>query len=165
MQRFVLFLGFPTYSLSVVLATLLLSTGVGSALSGRVRSKPIRGIVVAAATLGLFVAALVYGLPPVLTGLLDQSLPIRVAVTTVALFPLGLLLGMFFPLGIRLVEAFDGRLVPWAWAVNGCTTVVGTIVAAMLGMSIGFSAVMLTAAALYVGSACALAALHERTPA
>jgi hypothetical protein len=64
---------------------------------------------------------------------------------------------MFFPLGIRLVERIDRRLVPWAWAVNGCTSVVGTVLAAMLGMTVGFTVVMLSAIGLYLAGALALA--------
>ncbi len=156
MQRFVLMLGFPTYSLSVVLCTLLLATGAGSALSTRLADQPARAVLASAAALALVVLLEVFALPPLFAVVLDRPLAFRIAISVAALFPVGMLLGMFFPLGIRVVDRLDHRLVPWAWAVNGCTTVVGTVLAAMLGMSIGFTAVMIAAAALYLGGALAL---------
>jgi hypothetical protein len=99
---------------------------------------------------------LVVALPWIFAAALDRSLGVRIVVSVAVLFPLGILLGMFFPLGIRVVEGIDRRLVPWAWAVNGCTTVIGTVVAAMLGMTVGFTVVMLLAAGLYVAGSLAL---------
>lgn len=165
MQRFVLFLGFPTYSLSVVLFTLLLATGAGSFVSTRVTSRPARAVLAAAAMLAAVVLLLIVALPPLFTTLLDRSLAVRIVTSVVVLTPLGILLGMFFPLGIRALETVDRRLVPWAWAVNGCTTVVGTIVAAILGMTVGFTVVMVTAAVLYLGGALALARFESAAAA
>ena len=156
MQRFALFLGFPTYSLSVVLFTLLLATGTGSALSTRLTNRPAPMIVASALLLSVVVALQILVLPGLLEALLDRSLALRIAISFVALFPLGLVLGMFFPLGIRVVEEVDRRLVPWAWAVNGCATVIGTVLAAMLGMTVGFTIVTIAAAGLYVAGALAL---------
>jgi SAM-dependent methyltransferase len=156
LQRFVLFLGYPTYSLSVVLFALLLSTGLGSALSTRLRApladKPLRLV----PFLGLLVAAATYGLPTLLAATLDQPLASRIAIAVALLMPVGATLGMFLPLGLRALEQTDPRLIPWAWAVNGCATVIGTICAVMLAMAYGFPSVMLLAVGIYLAGAIAL---------
>jgi len=96
--------------------------------------------------------------PRVFDALLGAPLPLRIAVSIGLIVPLGLVLGSFFPLGIRLAERVNPRLVPWAWAVNGCATVVGTLVAVMAGMTWSFTAVALAALALYVGGVLGLRA-------
>ncbi len=156
LQRFVLFLGFPTYSLSVVLFALLVSTGLGSALSGRLSAPFAPKALPAALALAVATIVFIVASPSLFAVLLVQPLWVRVAVTVAVLAPLGLILGMFFPIGIRTVEAIDPRLVPWAWAINGCTTVVGTIAAVMLAMALGFDTVMLIAVAIYITGALAL---------
>src|SRR5262249_32631516 len=138
-QRFVLFLGYPTYSLTVVMLSLLVSTGVGSLASERVRD----GLAAALPRRLLLLIALVAGwlalAPQVFAGLLGAALWLRVAVSIALLLPLGLVLGGFFPLGIRLASREHAQLVPWAWAVNGCATVIGTLVAVMAGMTWSFT--------------------------
>ena len=155
-QRFVLFLGYPTYSLTVVMLSLLVSTGIGSLLTERVTSRfelrlPLRlvGLVVLA---GL----LVYGAPLVFARLLGAPLALRIAVSIALLVPLGLVLGGFFPLGIRIAERANPRLVPWAWAVNGCASVIGTLVAVIVGMSSSFTTVTVLAVGVYTAGVLAL---------
>jgi hypothetical protein len=158
LQRFVLFLGFPTYSLSVVLFALLLSTGTGSLLSARVfgggRVQPITAAIV----LAVLVAAFELFAPAVFHATLPASLAERIAISVAMIAPIGLVLGVFFPAGIRIVEATDARLVAWAWAVNGCTTVIGTILAVMLAMAAGFRVASLAAVLLYLCGATAMSA-------
>ena len=149
MQRFVLFLGFPTYSLSVVLFSLLTYTGIGSACSGFLRPPLGRTLTVLGAALAVYTAALLVGFPVVFDAFLRSALAARIVVAMLLIAPLGVLLGMFFPLGIRAVEHVDVRLVPWAWAINGCATVIGTILAVMVAMVTGFDVVMIAALATY----------------
>ena len=157
LQRFVLFLGFPTYSLSVVLFSLLLWTGLGSALSSLVPARSPRAFVLASAALVLLVCAFQLLGRPVLAAHLSSDLPVRIAIAAALLMPFGVVLWMFFPLGLRVVQALDTHLVPWAWGINACATVVGTIASAMLAMSFGFDVVMLGATLLYAGGAVAIA--------
>ncbi len=157
MQRFVLFLGFPTYSLSVVLFCLLTFTGIGSALSTRLIGRPERGLPVLVVALVAVVAVLHNVLPWIFATYLKEPLPWRILMTVLVFAPLGTLLGMFFPLGIRVVERIDHRLVPWAWGINGVTSVVGTITSVMLAMAYGFTAVMVLSLAIYIVGAIGLA--------
>jgi hypothetical protein len=164
-QRFVLFLGYPTYSLTVVMLSLLLSTGVGSLATERVRGSLAGALPTRLALLLLLVAAWLALVPHVFDALLGAPFPTRVAVSVALIVPLGLVLGSFFPLGIRMAERTNAKLVPWAWAVNGCATVIGTLVAVMAGMTWSFTAVTLVAMAVYVVGVCALWAVERKTPA
>jgi len=164
-QRFVLFLGYPTYSLTVVMLSLLVSTGVGSLATERVRGPLARALPVRLAWLLLLVAAWLGAVPSVFDALLGAPFPARVAVSVALLVPLGLVLGSFFPLGIRLAERTNPLLVPWAWAVNGCATVIGTLVAVMAGMTWSFTVVTLVAMAAYVVGITALWTVERNAPA
>jgi hypothetical protein len=148
-QKFVLFLGYPTYSLTVVLFSLLTSSGIGSFFTGRMTLAPERRLVpllvVLAGISGLYLAAL----PALFQTFLGSPLAVRVVIASVALVPLGLVMGMFFPTGIQIVRRRHESFVPWAWGINGCASVVGTVLAVVLAMAFGFRAVTLFAIALY----------------
>jgi hypothetical protein len=74
----------------------------------------------------------------------------RIAVALLSLLPVGLMLGVPFATGLRYLEEYDARLIPWAWGINGLTSVMGSILAIILAMRIGFTAVVLLAAATYL---------------
>ncbi len=154
LQRFILYLGQPAYAITVVLFSLLLFSGIGSRLSGRI---PLR------AGLGAL-TALILAAPPLLSALFNASLGLplaaRLAVAAFALAPLGLLMGMPFPAGIRMLAAGEHQSgdppsagsVPWVWAVNGAASVIAPILAALLALSLGFSAVLRIGALCYLGA-------------
>ncbi len=160
LQRFQLFLGPPIYTFSVVLAGLLTFTGLGSFASNRFQSASHRLLswlllaVVGTITLEILV------MPIVFNWALGFPLAWRVAVSIALLAPVGLLLGMPFPIGLRLLGGEDSLLVPWAWAINAFFTVIGSVSAMILGMILGFTAVEMIAAACY---ATALVAIAIRT--
>jgi hypothetical protein len=150
-QRFVLFLGFPTYALSVVLFALLLWTGVGSLLAGRIANRR-RGLALALVIACVLIAASAFGLHPLLEALIDLPFAARVTATIVLLAPLGIALGMPMPLGLsRLLELHpDG--VAWAWGVNGIASVVASAGAITVAIVAGFPAATLVALACYLGA-------------
>ncbi len=159
-QRFVLFVGYPTYSLTVVLFALLVWSGLGSALTARMTRPPEARFVpllFAVALLGLLYPI---ALPALFGAFLGRPFALRVAVTILVLAPLGLPLGMFFPSGIQIARRVDASFVPWAWAINACASVVATVLAVMLAMAYGFQVVTLAALGLY-----ALAVLGMRASA
>jgi hypothetical protein len=148
-QRFVLFLGFPTYALSVVLFSLLVFTGVGSQLSTRHRD-PRR---VLALDLGLVVLLLgvsAYGLQPLLRELVHLELPVRAAVSVALLAPFGIALGAPMPLGLRRLEGLYPNGVPFAWGVNGITSVFASVLGVAFAIYFGFAATTLLAAGCYL---------------
>ncbi|MBX3462918.1 MAG: hypothetical protein KF830_07090 [Planctomycetes bacterium] len=149
MQKLVIFLGHPTYALSVVLVSLLASAGVGSWLSGRiaeVRTRHLRLILLGIVVVVVANALAVNALLPLLLG---QPLPVRILVVVALLVPTGLVLGMPFPSGMRIVEAQCPQLLPWGWAVNAFFSVFGSIFCIVLSMGIGFTNVLLAAGAVY----------------
>jgi hypothetical protein len=156
LQRFSLFLGQPIYTFSVVLASLLISTGAGSYLANRIRSVSpnMLSLLLLAVVAAILLTSLVT--PPVLSWTLGLALPLRVAVTILLVAPLGMLLGVPFPTGLRLVSVQAAPLVPWAWAVNGFFTVIGSVGAMILGMALGFSAVLIVAAMCYLAALIAI---------
>ncbi|MBI4880415.1 MAG: hypothetical protein HY812_12270 [Planctomycetes bacterium] len=149
MQKLVVFLGHPTYSLSVVLTALLGSAGLGSFLGARIERLTRRNLLClmfALVALVLFtILAVNHGLP-LLIGL---PFWLRVASAVLLLMPLGLALGMPFPSGIRLVKELSPALLPWAWAINGLLSVFSSIFCIVLSMALGFTNVLLLAALVY----------------
>ncbi|PYS38505.1 MAG: hypothetical protein DMF71_16745 [Acidobacteria bacterium] len=81
----------------------------------------------------------------------------RVTLSVALLAPLGILLGMPFPTGMRIVSAEASALIPWSWGVNGFFTVIGTVTALILGMSFGFKTVLLVGALCYLIELAAIA--------
>jgi hypothetical protein len=150
MQRFILFLGQPIYAFTVVLASILLFSGVGSLASSRFSTHHTLPLLV--------VAILVYplGLPLLFQALLGAPMLLRLLATGLCLAPLGFLMGIPFPGGLECFRHRAPRLIPWAWAVNGCTSVLASILATMLALSAGFSWVLVAAAFAYAGAWAAL---------
>ena len=121
-QRFVLFLGFPTYALSVVLFSLLAFTGIGSLLSTRLGDAR-RTLIAALAFACILIAAAAFGLQPLLRALVEWPFAARVALSVVLLAPAGLALGMAMPIGLTRLAGLHPGAVPWGWAVNGIASV------------------------------------------
>ncbi len=151
LQRFVLLLGHPVYSLTVTLFSLLLGTGIGAALSRRVpearlRAWAARGLATVAL---LAVVTVVLGAP-----LVDWAMPfsraVRIAIAIATLVPIGVALGLPMPAGLRLLSAAAPDLVPWAWGLNGALSVLGATLAIFIAMNWGFAVTLLTAAGVYL---------------
>jgi hypothetical protein len=154
-QRFTLFLGYPTYSLTVILFSLLIFTGIGSYRTERVVDRP-REIRRMSVLLTVVVILYLLFLPAVLRLFLGTALPIRIAVTIVLMLPLGILMGAFFPNGVRIVRELHASFVPWGWAANGCASVVGTVLAVIMAITWSFQVVTVVALAFYIGGVASL---------
>jgi hypothetical protein len=160
LQRFAVYLGHPTYTLAIVLFSMLLFTGVGSLLSERIRLRPgTRAPLVPVSIAGaLAVTALL--LPPAIAATIGHGLLVRTAVVLAFAAPLSILLGMCFPIGVRLT-ASASSVVAWAWGVNGAFGVLASIVAVGLSIWIGIDANFWIAACLYFALAVPLRALSR----
>jgi spermidine synthase len=159
-QHLTLFLGYPTYSLTVTLFAILLSTGAGSFLSERIRLPRHRLLPLLFVALAVLVLAYQLVLGPVLDRGVGWPFALRVLVAVLALAPLGLVLGAFMPLGLRTVASVTPHgeaYVAWAWAVNGFCSVIASVLSTLLSMTLGFDAVMLLALGLYAVGIAALA--------
>jgi hypothetical protein len=152
-QRLHVVLGHPTYALVVVLAGLLVATGIGSALSESIVRTPRAASVVA-----LFAAALLASLPwlvidPFARATIASSFGVRVAWTGATAAGLGLVLGTLFPSGLRF--AGRDRATAVALAINGAAGVVGSVVAIIVSVAEGIPASFVLAGIIYaVAAAC-----------
>jgi hypothetical protein len=166
-QRLTLFLGYPTYSLTVTLASILIFTGVGAYLSARTLQRPGR---VTAVLFGAIVALTVFyqfALPPLTDGLLGWPLAGRILLAFAVLAPLGACLGYFMPLGLGAVATltkYPREYVAWGWAVNGFASVVGAVLTTILAMTFGFRVVLFLALAAYAIAVVALRGLTQEAP-
>ena len=142
-QRFILVLDKPVTALAVVLFAILLFSGLGSLTVGR---WPMQWAL--AGLIGL-IAVYPLLLEPVSRLALEQETWGRVALAVLALAPIGFLMGMPFAGGLGVVEAREQALVPWAWAINGSFSVISSVLAVMIALSWGFSAVLWLGAAAY----------------
>jgi hypothetical protein len=160
LQRFVLLLGHPVYSLTVTLLSLLVGTGLGSVVSRRAAQAALRRTA-AIACLGVMLIALVWGnaLPTIVRAAVGWPLPLRIALAAALMVPAGLVMGIPLPTGVRLVAAGQPQLVPWAWGINGALSVLGATLAVFIAMNWGFSITLLCGAATY---ACAAALIFRR---
>ena len=151
LQRFVLFLGHPVYSLTVTLFSLLLGTGLGAASSRRLGADRLART--AAVTLLLIaVLALVWvvAVSPIIQWAMPYSRAFRIAVAIATLVPLGVVLGIPMPAGIRLLAARAPHMVPWAWGMNGAFSVVGATLAIFIAMNWGFQITLFAASGSYL---------------
>jgi hypothetical protein len=149
-QKCILFLGHPTYSLAVVLFSLLLSSGVGSRLSGAFPPSRLRhrlALVLGAVTVLAAAASLV--LSPLFDALVHLDRPWRIAVAVASVAPLGVAMGMPLPGAVRLLAREAPQIIPWAWGLNGAASVMGSVAALAIALAAGFDQALLAAAALY----------------
>ena len=149
LQRFILYLDQPTYAFATVLFGVLVWSGVGSLASDRLRVSMAAAVSVVAALSVLYA----FGLPLLFDTTLGLPLPGRLALSVALLAPLGAAMGVPFPRAIRTLGEQAPALVPWAWAVNGSTSVVSAILATVLALSFGFTWVILGGAAAYLVAA------------
>lgn len=155
-QRFTVLLGGPLYSLGVVLATLLLATGVGSMLSGRLPASRPRLARMAAFAAVVCAIVWVFFVVGGHNWLLPLPWGVRLACALLILVPCGVVLGTLFPLSLRILLGADsGRFTPWAWGINASFTATGASLCLVLALLIGFSGVLALAVLSYAMAAIA----------
>jgi hypothetical protein len=146
-QKMILPLEIPSYAFAAVLASLLISSGAGSLLSYRVaiiRTPSITFVLsILIAAYGLFLSHLI--------GIISSGgLAFKLLLTFIILFPLGIFMGIPFPAGLEVLGESHQDLIPWAWAINGCLSVLAPLLAIMLAMASGFRSVLWAGAGAYL---------------
>jgi hypothetical protein len=149
MQRFILFLGHPIYSLTVILFSLLFFAGLGSLTTNVVKVTSGQRVAWIVLALTVFLTFYVFVLPSILHGALDWPKTAKVIVSIGLLAPLGFLMGMPFPLGMKLADAATPRMVPWLWGINGTLSVLASALSVFLALNLGFTFVALVGQAAY----------------
>jgi len=156
-QKFTLFLGHPLYAIAVVLASFLVFAGAGSAYSARIAEGPVARVARPAsiAVAGIVGVAIIYVqvLPLLFGWLIGTAESLRALLSVVLIAPLAFFMGMPFPLGLRRIAEEAPDFVPWAWGINGFASVVSAVLATLLAIHFGFTAVIVLALLLYVAAA------------
>lgn len=161
-QRFSVYLGHPTYSIAVILFSMVLFTGFGSFLSDRLPVERNRAwLIVVPATICLMLIGIVFSIQPVIDHTISMGLFARGAITVGLAAPLGVALGFCFPIGLRLVARISNDGAPWMWGVNGACGVLASVLAVATSMWAGIHASLYVAVALYALLAIPALALHK----
>jgi len=160
-QRFVLFLGHPTYAITVVVFLMLLASGLGSLTSQSWMKTESRWRAVIIAIVSVS-AAYCFVLPSLLTPLVGLGTAAKLMLSAVLIAPLAFLMGMPFPTGLRALARMPGGSVEWAWALNAAASVLGSALAVVIALQFGLTAVLVTAAAIYAVSAVLSSSLKLR---
>ena len=146
-QKIILPLENPSYAVATVLTSILISSGIGSLLSQRVTGlrRPFTVIVIS-------LLIIIYSiLLPFLSDTISlYSIPAKIISVFLIIMPLGLLMGIPFPTGLKILGERNESLIPWAWAINGCLSVLAPILTIMLAMAIGFKMVLWLGALNYM---------------
>lgn len=147
-QRFLLYFGNPIHAAATVISGMLVWSGIGSLLSARWVRKRERALCIFGLIV-LFILADSLLLMPLLQATLSLPPAVKIILALLLIAPASLVMGVPFPLGIRLLAGTSDHEIPWAWGVNGCLSVVGAVLAAVIAVEAGFSQVMILAAAAY----------------
>jgi hypothetical protein len=150
-QKFVLFLSHPLYSVAVVLSGFLIFAGIGSAASARVTGRS--PVSLAVASIAAITLLYVFLLPVVFDQFIGLTDVARIAISMVLIAPLGFCMGMPFPLGLKWLAGRAPDFIPWAWGINGFASVVSAALATLLAIEFGFTFVLLFALVLYATAA------------
>jgi SAM-dependent methyltransferase len=157
-QKFVLFLGHPTQALTVIMFSMLVSSGLGSLLSRRLAGSSQRNLRGALAAVALLVAALAVLVPPLASGAAGWPLWLKIPMTVILIAPAAFVMGMAFPAGLgRLAERRPGAI-RWAWSLNAAASVLGSAAAVFLAIHLGLRETLLIGGVLYL---CALVPLSD----
>jgi hypothetical protein len=148
-QRLSFFLVDPIFSVSVVITSMLVISGIGSLVSGGLNVPRRTLLFIAVGGICLSLLFYITGLTPLLNMFLGQSLAVKILLSILFIFPAAFFLGMPFPTGLSALSENRLDLVPWAWGVNGCFSVTGTVLARLVSISAGYSTVLAMAMVLY----------------
>lgn len=163
-QKFVLFLGHPTYALTVIIFSMLISSGIGSYWSRRLigESNETGRLTLVLSGIALTVTGLAFLAAPVSEFGVGWPLPFKVLVTVCMIAPVGFLMGMPFPTGLTRLEKSHPHAVRWAWALNAAASVFGSATAICLAIYVGLRATVCMGGLLYL---CALSVVLLRKSA
>jgi spermidine synthase len=147
-QRLSVFLGHPVYALGILLFTIIASTGIGSLISERL---PFRSLWIAFVLPVVSAAAIIavrFGLTGLVAGMITAPVLTKILLSIAVIFPLGLVMGFFFPTGMKMLKLSAAGETPWYWALNGIFGVLCSAIAVFIsiygGISINF----------YIGAVC-----------
>jgi spermidine synthase/MFS family permease len=151
-QKFMLFLGYPIYSVAVVLTSFLIFSGLGSFSADFYGGRKTFLILTVVFAMVIVVLAYLFFLPRFFIQGAPWNDGLKIAASILLLSPLAFLMGFPFPTGLGLVLKQRPSLAAWAWAINGCASVIGAILATLLAVHWGFNCVVVIALLIYAFS-------------
>ena len=155
-QKFVLFLGHPTYALTVIIFSMLIASGTGSYFRSRLLQSSEKRLTYVLIGIALLVSLLAFAAAPLTTSLVGLPLGLKMAITAALIAPAAFLMGMPFPSGLARLETLHKPAVRWAWSLNAAASVLGSAGAIFLAIFLGLRNTMLIGGLMYL---CALGAL------
>ncbi|HSU59051.1 MAG TPA: hypothetical protein VLI55_07040 [Bryobacteraceae bacterium] len=151
-QKFVLFLGHPTYALTVIIFSMLLSSGCGSFAS----RKLVRGSIPRLSRVLLMIVGAIFVLSFIVTPVSESGValpfPVKVLISVALIAPVGFAMGMPFPTGLSLLERIMPASIRWAWAINSASSVMGSAAAMFLAIYLGLHVTLIIGGLLYLGA-------------
>ncbi|MBC8383684.1 MAG: hypothetical protein H8E22_07800 [Candidatus Cloacimonetes bacterium] len=150
-QKLILFLSHPTYSLSVIISSMLIFSGIGSYFSDRI-FKEKRRIFYSVIIIGLLTLIYLLNFHYIFQLFMNKSEIIKILVTVILILPLGFFMGIPFPQGLKIIKELNINNVPWAWSINGFFSVISIILATLFAILFGFRVVFIIAIICYLGA-------------
>lgn len=151
-QKFILYLHHPVYAVSTCIAAFLVFGGCGSLLSRPLSGafSPAGVLKVAVCVIAVLSLCYLLFIGTILSSTAGLPFGVRILVGSLLISPLALCMGMPFPLALSSLNRYAREMIPWAWGINGCSSVISTMGATLLAIHLGYSTVVLVAAILYI---------------
>ncbi len=162
-QRFMLFLAYPIYAVAVVLTAFLIFSGMGSLFADRIRERRTRAVGLAVLAIAVLAVVYLISLPGVFSAWAGWGDEAKILASIALLAPLAFCMGIPFPTGLQLVSDDHEALLPWAWGINGCASVIGATLATLIAVHLGFRLLVGSAVLAYTVSAVGLQRLARLT--
>ena len=150
LQKLILLMGNPTMTFALLLFTLLISSGSGSLISSRIAKNNMKNLIFVIGGIAALGISYVIFLPPIIYSTIAESIEVKAAVSIAILAPIGFLMGMPLPTGMRLLKVHRPDYIPWMWAINGAFSVLGAVLAIALGIMYGSSLAMILGILIYL---------------
>jgi hypothetical protein len=164
-QKFVLFLGHPTYALTVVIFSMLVSSGIGSAVSKRLIGRDEGRLIKVLGSVALLSALLALAVSSLLGALVWLPLPVKALLTVALIAPLGFVMGMPFPTALARLEEWHAPSVRWAWSLNAASSVLGSVGALVCAIYLGLVQTLIIGGLFYLAALTVIARLRLTSPA
>ncbi len=155
-QKFVLFLGHPTYALTVIVFSMLVASGLGSFFSRRLGMQDTARLSRVLVLVAVLVTVLAFAVGPVTAAGIAWPLPVRLFVAAAMIAPVAFFMGMPFPSALARLEAWHRPSVRWAWSLNAAASVMGSALAIFLALYLGLRDTLIAGGGLYIGALFAL---------
>jgi len=156
-QKFVLFLGHPTYALTVVIFSMLVSSGIGSFFGARLLGRDEGRLIKALGLIALLTALLAIVVSSLLSSLVWLPWGLKVVLTVALIAPLGFVMGMPFPTGLQRLEEWHAPSVRWAWSLNAASSVLGSVGALVCAIYLGLVQTLIVGGLFYLAALAVIA--------